>query len=217
MSVVLLLHPGYCPNWGRTNTYYRWHNATYSHLTPSKVTSLYSPWPQRDTKGNDDLNLYSIRFEQLSIPPFLTQTVLPLLPHTVLYSSVSIELKKLRAKKAAGPDGISLHRWTGRTIGACLQPDPHAEAGTIAVEDLLCGTSAQNKIQCSFRPEDLTSHLMETLEILVLGHLCSMGALPWTLWSTSYSGGHPHLPARACSLSPGELLPRPAPGCSPGQ
>ena len=59
--------------------------------------------------------------------------------------------------------------------GLHLQPEPESGKTVPAVENLPCGTSTKiphPKHFNSHRPVALTSHLMKTLERLVLVHLC---------------------------------------------
>ncbi|KAI3354572.1 hypothetical protein L3Q82_019076, partial [Scortum barcoo] len=156
--------------------------------------------PVGDQGWANDLNLFFNRFDQASAPPPAQSPLLqppsqslppvhgsscapppPLttlsshlpdtsISHSVLCTSppstppcssllltshqVRNALKKNRARKAAGPDGIS-----SRLLKSCA--------------DQLCGIfrTPHPKELNSYRPVALTSHLMKTLERLVLAHL----------------------------------------------
>ncbi|KAJ0002713.1 hypothetical protein NQD34_007862 [Periophthalmus magnuspinnatus] len=97
-------------------------------------------------------------------------------------AQVRLELKKIRPRKAAGPDGIS-----SRLLKSCADelcgvmehvfnmslklrvvPQLWKTSCVVPVPKML-----QAKELSSFRPVALTSHLMKTLERLVFGHLRS--------------------------------------------
>ena len=111
-------------------------------------------------------------------------------------AQVRRELRRIKARNAAGPDGIS-----SRLLNSCadelcgvvehvfslslkLRVVPQLWENSCVVP---VNKTAHAKDLSSFRLVALTSHLMKTLERLVLGHLCSVVSsaidpLQFTYW-----------------------------------
>ncbi|KAI4901268.1 hypothetical protein NFI96_028900 [Prochilodus magdalenae] len=112
-----------------------------------------------------------------------SHTQLPRSSLTITTSQVRSELRKIKTRKAAGPDGIS-----SRLLMSCAK-ELCSVAGHILNLSLRLGRVPQRwKTSCvvpvpktphpkdlnSYRPVALTSHLMKTLERLLLVHICPL-------------------------------------------
>ncbi|KAI3364550.1 hypothetical protein L3Q82_011346, partial [Scortum barcoo] len=122
-------------------------------------------------------------------PPSLQCSSPPPPPSPNLFTptvdQVRTQLKKIKARKATGPDWHQLQTPPGLCRPALsggllhLQPEPESGKSSCPVEDVLVWFQSLKlrvpKEPNHFRPVALTSHLMKALERIVLRHL----RLPW--------------------------------------
>ncbi|CAM4735486.1 unnamed protein product [Leuciscus chuanchicus] len=140
----------------------------------------------------------------------------PCLPLSFTAVQVRQVLRKIKGRKAAGPDGISsrLLKSSADQLSAVMERIYNLSL-KLGVVPQLWKTScvvpvpktSHPKDLNSYRPVALTSHLMKTLERLVLQHLRSTvgpSMDPVCLQAQHRGGGCCHLPAASCPRPPGE-------------